>query len=758
MKSIYFYSIILLLFCGSLFAKEPLRKVSLQLPWLHQFQFAGYYIAKEKGYYKEYGLDVSFKEMNNNINLTQDVLNGISTYSIGRSSIILDKIKGDDIVALLAIFQNSPLILLALEELGLKNITDLTHKNIMLTNDAISTVAIHAMLVSNGVDLKALNFQKHTYNINDLIEKKTDALGAYISNEPYALEVKKIPYTIFDPKDYGFNFYDGILFTSQKELKDNPIDVYHFYKASLKGWHYAFNNVSETVNLIFNHYNTQNKTLDALLYEAYVLKELAINNEVPLGNLKEEKVEEIAKIYSILGFSKNFKMNLTDFIYNNKLLLFSSEEKQFLKEQKVSYITENFEPFYLYDTDFVRGIAIDIWEVLRKNTQLTSHYETLLDSNTAQKQLEETPHSIKLQLSYDTTDQEDMIYSNIIKSYPYAIATQNNEEFISTMNQLNYKTVLLVKNTLIAKKIKTQYPKINFIEVQNSKMALELLSSNKAFAFIDILPTLTYHIKSSHFSNLKISGTTSYTYNLRYMAHKNESLLIGLLNKAIESLDEQTLHQIEEKYFKIFYASHTDYSLLYKLGVPLFISLLIFGFYNFRLKQEIEKRKITEQKLYKAATIDTLTQINNRSQIDTILQEQLHSATRYKIPVSIIFFDIDGFKHINDTFGHNLADTVLIDLAQLTQNSIRSTDQVGRWGGEEFLIVLTQTNLEQATIAALHLKERIENFKFQINQTVTCSFGVTQLKDEDTPNSALTRVDTLMYYVKGHGKNGVKAG
>jgi polar amino acid transport system substrate-binding protein len=758
MKNIYFCFIILLLFCGSLFAQESLRKVSLQLPWLHQFQFAGYYIAKEKGYYKEYGLDVSFKEMNNNVHLTQDVLNDISTYSIGRSSIILDKIKGDDIVALLAVFQNSPLILLTLKESGFTAMADLKHKNIMLTHDAIGTVAIHAMLVSNGVDLKELTFQNHTYNINDLIQKKTDAVGAYISNEPYALEIQEIPYTIFNPKDYGFNFYDGILFTSNKELKNNPIDVYHFYKASLKGWHYAFENVSETINLIHSKYNTQNKTLDALLYEAYVLKELALNAGVPLGTLEEEKVQEIAKIYSILGFSKNLKMNLTDFIYNNKLLLFSAQEKQFLQKETVTYFTENFEPFYLYDKDFVRGIAIDIWEQLRKNIQLTSHYATILNPNAIEEKLTQTKHAIKLQLSYNTTSNEDMIFSNTIKSYPYAIATRNNEEFIGSMTQLNNKTVLLVKNTLIAQKIKNQHPKINLIEVQNSKMALDLLSSGKAFAFIDILPTLTHYIKSGYFSNLKISGTTPFKYDLRYMAHKQEKELIGLLNKAIESLDEQSLNQIEEKYFKILYASHTDYSLLYKLGVPLLICLLIFGFYNFRLKQEIEKRKITEQKLYTAATIDTLTQINNRSQIDIILQEQLISTKRYKTPVSIIFFDIDGFKQINDTYGHNLADTVLIDLAQLTKNSIRATDQVGRWGGEEFLIVLTQTNLEQAATAAVHLKDRIENFKFQINQTVTCSFGVTQLEDNDTPNSALTRVDNLMYYVKKHGKNGVKVG
>ena len=758
MKKLLFILIILQLFLYHLSAQKEPRKVTLQLPWLHQFQFAGYYIAKEKGYYKELGLDVTFKEMNNQVDITKDVINGISDYSVGRSSIILDKMKGDNIVALFAIFQNSPLILLSLSSSNIKTIDDLKHKNIMLTNDAISTVAIHAMLVSNGLNLNEITFQNHTYNLDDLINKKTDALGAYISNEPYSLEVKGIPYTIFNPTDYGFNFYDGILFTSQKELKNNPVDVYNFYKASLKGWQYAFDNISETINLIYNKYNTQNKTLDALLYEAYSLKDLAYTNGTTLGTLDDEKISEISKIYSVLGFAKNAKTALNDFIYNNKLLVFSQKEKAFLENEKIIYLTQEFEPFYIEKNNSTQGIAIDIWKNLVHAIGLNTQYEEVVNQNLIDNTLTQTKHAIKLQLSHENINYNHKIFTQAIKSYPFVIATRNDEDFISSLAQLNNNRVALVKNSIIGEKIKNKYPKINFIEVANPQEALELLSKGKVFAVIDILPTLTYLIKSNSFSNLKISGTTEYKFDLRYMADKNEKELIALLNKAIDNLNKEKIESIEQQYFQVFYASHTDYSLLYKIAVPFFLCLVVFGLYNYRLKQEIEKRKLTEEKLYKAATVDMLTKIYNRSHIDAVFQEHLLSTKRYKMPLSIIFFDIDGFKKINDTYGHNLADTVLVDLANLTKQSIRTTDYVGRWGGEEFLVVLPQTNIAHATIAAEHLKERIENFKFQIDQKVTCSFGVTQIQEDDTQNSAITRADNLMYYVKAHGKNGVKAG
>ncbi len=455
MKKLYFTLIVLILFFSPVFAKDELRKVSLQLSWLHQFQFAGYYVAKEKGYYKNLGLDVSFKEMNNNVNPTKDVLNGISTFSVGRSSIVLDKIKGDDIVALFATFQNSPLILLTLKESNFKSLSDLQHKNIMLTQDAIGTVAIHAMLMSNGIKLDELNFQKHSYTIKDLIEKKTDAYGAYISNEPYILDTEGIGYTIFNPMDYGFNFYDGILFTSKKELLENPEDVYNFYKASLKGWQYAFDNISETVQIIHNKYNSQNKSLDALLYEAYALKNLAYANGSTLGALEYEKIEEIVKIYSILGFTKDAKINLTDFIYNNKLPVLSQKEKHFLENKKIVYLSEKYEPFYLENNDLLRGIAIDIWESICHNIKFNTQYEPTLEHKEASSKLLSTQHAIKIELPNEEHNYTNAIYSKTIKAYPYVIVTRNNEEFITSMNELNNKTIFIIKNSNITKLLKT---------------------------------------------------------------------------------------------------------------------------------------------------------------------------------------------------------------------------------------------------------------------------------------------------------------
>ena len=239
-------------------------RINLQLDWLHQFQFAGYYIAKEKGYYSDNNLDVNIKEFNYNINLLENVLENDNTYSVGKSSLIIDRLQGHKIVLLNAIYQNSPMVLLSLKKSNIKSINDFKSKKIMLTSDARSAASINSMIKSEGIKTNEINFIPHSFKLDDLISGKTDLMGSYLSNEPYILKNKGIEYDIFNPKDYGFDFYGGILFTSQKELKNNPIRVKKFTEATLKGWAYAFENIEETAKLIYNKYNTQNKSLEVI--------------------------------------------------------------------------------------------------------------------------------------------------------------------------------------------------------------------------------------------------------------------------------------------------------------------------------------------------------------------------------------------------------------------------------------------------------------------------------------------------------------
>jgi len=264
-------------------------KIILQLSWLHQFQFAGYYIAKQRGYYKDAGIDVDIKEFQFGMNLSTVLEENKADFAIGRSSLLIDKEEGKDVVALFSAFQDSPLILLTREDDNIKKLSDFKNKRIMITDDAKSTASILAMLSSKKIYIEDLKIQKHSFNLDDLISYKTDAMASYISNEPIRLDDKGIKYRIFDPKNYDFNFYSDILYTSSSFIKKNPELTKAFYEASIKGWKYAFNNIGKTAQLIFEKYNTQGKSLIHLVSEGEALKKLAYTKDVEKIGYIEKK-------------------------------------------------------------------------------------------------------------------------------------------------------------------------------------------------------------------------------------------------------------------------------------------------------------------------------------------------------------------------------------------------------------------------------------------------------------------------------------
>ena len=291
------------------------KKVTLQLSWLNQFQFAGYYMAKEMGYYEDVGLDVQIKEFQFGMNALSMLENKKNDFAIGRSSLLIDKSKGKDIVALAALYQQSPLMLLVTKDSKIETIEDLKNKKIMITADAEASASIISMLSSNGINMKDIKVLKHSFNVDDLISGKTDAMASYISNEPIVLDEKGIDYKIFHPKNYGFQFYGDILFTSSEFIYKNPQLTKDFYHASMKGWEYAFNNIGKTSEVIHDKYNSQKKTKIQFVKEAEVLKSLAYtgdNNEI--GSLDKDTLAKIVNAYKVLGLITS-DVNLNEFVY-----------------------------------------------------------------------------------------------------------------------------------------------------------------------------------------------------------------------------------------------------------------------------------------------------------------------------------------------------------------------------------------------------------------------------------------------------------
>lgn len=160
-------------------------------------------------------------------------------------------------------------------------------------------------------------------------------------------------------------------------------------------------------------------------------------------------------------------------------------------------------------------------------------------------------------------------------------------------------------------------------------------------------------------------------------------------------------------------------------------------------KKEIEKRSI----------LDPLTQIYNRIKLDESLQIELDRANRTKREFSLIMTDIDFFKKVNDNYGHQIGDEVLVKFASQIKSNIRKTDILGRFGGEEFIIILPDTNKDGALKLAQKLRKIIENYKFSENFQITASFGVSSYQENDTETTITKRADDALYKAKENGRN-----
>ncbi|MEA3290659.1 MAG: GGDEF domain-containing protein, partial [Campylobacterota bacterium] len=160
--------------------------------------------------------------------------------------------------------------------------------------------------------------------------------------------------------------------------------------------------------------------------------------------------------------------------------------------------------------------------------------------------------------------------------------------------------------------------------------------------------------------------------------------------------------------------------------------------------------------LEKKASTDFLTQLHNRRKFDSIISYELQQLKRYtKRDLSVILLDIDGFKYINDTYGHNIGDEILKEIAKILKVTLRTSDVACRWGGEEFAIALSETNIESAYLVAEKLRATIENYIFIDELRITCSFGVSQYQTTDDYPILFKRADEALYKAKNTGKNKV---
>ena len=190
-------------------------------------------------------------------------------------------------------------------------------------------------------------------------------------------------------------------------------------------------------------------------------------------------------------------------------------------------------------------------------------------------------------------------------------------------------------------------------------------------------------------------------------------------------------------------------------SISAYLIYRIFNNYMNIINDYQSKLEIKNYSLTKLSNTDHLTQIHNRHSIETILDRELKKVKRHKTELSLVILDIDDFKKVNDTYGHNVGDEVLKSIAKVVFSSIRETDYFGRWGGEEFIIVSPETSLNNALVMCEKIRSNIYSFDFKEVGRVSCSLGLASYSNDENEHTLIHNADTALYQAKNSGKNKV---
>ena len=548
---------IVLIIVNFLFAQE---NVNLQLSWKNQFQFAGYYMAKEKGFYDDVNLNVNIKEYISGVNNTDDVVNGKADFAVGRSSLICDKYEGKPIIILASIFQHSPVMLLTKKRDDITKIEDLKNKNIMLSGDLTASAPINAMLQSKKVTKDMFNIQTHSFDVQDLIDGKTDAMLSYTSNEPYALQKQNIPYTIFSPRDFNFDFYSDILFTSQNLLDKNPQMVKSFREASLKGWKYALKHKNETIEIILKKYNTQNRTKDALLFEANEIEKLVDKNAIDIGNIDPKRIEHIAQIYSLMGFL-DAKEEISNFIYKvekpvkSKVAVFTTKEKAYIKTHPTIVLgaDQNWKPFDWKDKNGNHaGFDADFTRLLEE--KLNINIEVKLDDWTEiLNEVKEKKIDGIIGASKNDARDKYMTFTEPYFMFAQVVLVQKDNKSISTISDLDGKTIALKEGSSIdIDYFNKEYPNIKQKLYNTDAEIIIALSEKKVDAALSNVGAASYEIEKNFISNIKVAfNINELSGDMRYGIRNDQPELVSILQKGIELITKEEINTILSKWVKL---------------------------------------------------------------------------------------------------------------------------------------------------------------------------------------------------------------
>jgi polar amino acid transport system substrate-binding protein len=446
-------------------------------------------------------------------------------------------------------------------------------------------------------------------------------------------------------------------------------------------------------------------------------------------------------------------------------ITFNARERQYLAENKDIRLCVQSSRMPLEDMDEngrYRGIIADVVSLLSRRSGIDFTPVPGESRKECREKIAAGECVAISDLAKNPDNAQDFLFTNPYMDSTRVIIVPDRENYIPDLASLQDKKIAVVRDDPVIEYIQSNYPGIDMALADSTEQMLRDIENGRVDAGIGGLQTTGYKIHELGLYNLKIAGQTPYKRFFRMGVARDNPRLQSILNRAMDSMSERDINRIKQDWLSVKYDPGFDYQLFWKIAaavVAIFIGILLWNRKLSRLNTEIarahEELAVKNKELERLSTTDKLTGTCNRLRLEEVLENECERSKRYGETLSIILADIDDFKDVNDMHGHQRGDQVLREVASCLCSNLRQSDTAGRWGGEEFLIVCPETGCSGASRLAEKLRERVQDMDLREVSEVTCSFGVVQIRENESPDSLMSRVDRLLYKAKDQGKNKV---
>ena len=476
-----------------------------------------------------------------------------------------------------------------------------------------------------------------------------------------------------------------------------------------------------------------------------------------LDSIGEQKLEKLyAKWFENGGISFIKSLNLTQ------------KQKEYLEQKDVlKYCSfDGWLPFTkMGNSDMPIGIGADLMEELGAILDVSIEFHAVKSCEAIIQAKKSTDCDI-FPVALPTSKKAP--YYDFTQPYiteSLNLATKHSEIFTASPMELKGKKIGVSQGFGYKKLLHQKYgEQFEIVRKKSVKKGLEALQKGELYGFVDVAPVLGYTIRQYKFNDLKVAGDLGIKVDIAIATNSAQPHLAPIMQKALAMIDDETRSNIINRWYYVSFESVTDYSLVWKIVTGATVLFLFIVFWNRKLNsaknktlEALAKLNDAQKELQRLAVTDRLTNLYNRYKIDEVIESQKNRADRYGEEFCLIIIDADHFKRVNDDFGHQIGDEVLVAIGEILQKEVRSTDILARWGGEEFMVICPHTQLSGAKQLALKLKDKVAKHQFAHGLQQTISLGVTQYQKQESIKDLVARSDRALFKAKEDGRDRVVA-